>query len=119
MNIDLDPQTFLQELIDGLNHEVATGIESVQDWLEGQIHNAAVTLLHGMLPALVKTSTTVVKATESASVNAASGLVGFTLGTVDLSNTVLAGAVADKVAEGIDDLRSSSGYARGVDSIAW
>lgn len=119
MNIDLDPETFLQELIDGLDHEVATGVEAVQDWLEGQIHNAAVILLHGMLPALIKTNTSVVKITESASVNTASGLVGFTLETVDLGNTVLAGAVADKVSEGIGTLRSSKDYARGVNSITW
>ena len=48
-----------------------------------------------------------------------SGIVGFTLTTADVSNDVISGAVAHKVREGIDELRSNSDYAQGVNSIAW
>lgn len=113
------PQAFLQDLIDGLDREVQDGVAGVQDWIEGQAHSAAVGLLNTMLPPLVHANIAAVKIGESTTLVAASGVVGFTLGTADVSNTVLAGAVADTVKQGISDLRSDCDYARGVNSITW
>ncbi|MGO4533879.1 hypothetical protein [Leifsonia sp. 2MCAF36] len=114
-----DPYQFVQDLSDHLNLEVETGEKGVQDWIEGQVHSVAVGLLHSMLPPLVHANTSVVKISESTTVIGAGGVVGFTIGTADVGNTVLAGAVADKVKEGIGELRSDSDYARGVNSITW
>jgi hypothetical protein len=114
-----DPSSWVQDLFDGINREVEAGVEGVQDFIEGHVHEMAVGLLQTMLPALVRANTSIVKVTESTNVIAAGGVVGFTLDTADVSNGVLAGAVADKVKEGISGLRSNSDYARGVNSITW
>src|SRR3954451_2947411 len=114
-----DPSAFVDDLFEEINREVEGGVEGVQDFIEGQVHGLAVGLLQSMLPALVRANTSIVKVTESANVIAASGVVAFTLATADIGNTVLAGAVADKVKEGISDLHSNNDYARGVNSITW
>jgi hypothetical protein len=114
-----DPESFLENLLDQLNQEVQSGVKGVQDWIEGQIHGVAVGLLHSLLPPLVHGNNAAVKISESTTVVAASGVVEVTLGTADFGNGVLAGAVADKVKQGIGDLRSNNDYARGVNSIAW
>lgn len=114
-----DPYTFVQELFDRLNREMETGVEGVQDWIEAQVHGAAVGLLNSMLPPLVHANTSVVKISESSTMIASGEVVGITLGTADVGNTVLAGMVADKVKQAIVDLRSDQDYARGVNSITW
>jgi hypothetical protein len=114
-----DPQTFVQDLFDALDHEVETGVKGAQDLIEAQVHSAAVGLLDSMLPPLVRANTVAVKVSESTTVIAASEVVGLTLRTADVGNTVLAGAVADTVKQGISDLRSDSDYARGVNGITW
>lgn len=110
---------FVEELFDGLDREVQNGVKEVQDWIEAQVHGAAVQLLDALLPSMVHASNAAVKVSESAAVMSASAGIGLTLGTADLGNAVLAGAVADTVKRGIDDLKAQSDYSRGVDSIAW
>ncbi|MGO4595113.1 hypothetical protein AB4Z18_14955 [Leifsonia sp. 2TAF2] len=114
-----DPESFLENLMDELNQEVQSGVKGAQDWIEGQIHGVAVGLLHSMLPPLVHGNNAAVKTSESTTVVAASGVVDITLGSADFGNGVLAGAVADKVKQGIDGLRHNNDYTRGVNSIAW
>ena len=114
-----DPFEFVHAFFDAVNREVEMGIPGVQELLEGQIHGVAVGLLHSMLPPLVHANIAAVKISESTSVIGNSGAIALALGTADVSNSVVAGAVADKVRDGIDDLRSDADYARGVNSIAW
>ncbi|MGH1523953.1 hypothetical protein ACRAWC_07900 [Leifsonia sp. L25] len=115
----MDPADFLQELFDGLDREMQTGVQEVQDWIEAQVHGAAVQLLDSLMPPIVHANNAAVKISESAIVVPASTGIGVTLGTADLGNTVLAGAVADTVQRGLDELKSQSDYAEGVNSIAW
>jgi hypothetical protein len=115
----MDPADFVQELFDGLNREVQTGVQEVQDWIEAQIHGAAVQLLDSLMPPIVRAKNAAVKISESAIVVTASTGIGFTLSTADLGNTVLAGAVADTVQRGLSELKTQSDYAQGVNSIAW
>lgn len=114
-----DPFEFVRVFFDAINREVEMGIPGVQELLEGQIHGVAVGLLHSMLPPLVHANIAAVKISESATIIGNSEAVAFALGTADVSNSVIAGAVADKVKDGIDDLRSDGDYARGVNSITW
>jgi hypothetical protein len=115
----MDPADFLQELFDGVDRQIQTGVQEVQDWIEAQVHGAAVQLLDSLMPPIVHTGNAAVKISESAIVVPASTGIGLTLGTADLGNTVLAGAVADTVQRGLDELKAQSDYARGVNSIAW
>ncbi|MDR6971407.1 hypothetical protein [Leifsonia shinshuensis] len=114
-----DPGSFLRELKDRLERDVQTGAEGVQDWIEAQVHGAAVGLLHSLLPSLVRANMAAVKVSESATLLPAAATIDAALATADLSNTALAGAVADTVQSGIRDLRSAKDYTRGVNSIAW
>ncbi|WP_431219695.1 hypothetical protein [Leifsonia xyli] len=109
----IDPATFVEELFDGLDREVRAGVEEVQDWIEEQVHGAAVGLLNSVMPPLVQAGYAAVKLSESAIVASAAAGIGFTLGTADVSNAVLAGAVADTVKRGIGELRAQSDYAKG------
>ncbi|WP_433861752.1 hypothetical protein [Streptomyces sp. L7] len=109
----MDPADFLQELFDGLDREMQTGVQEVQDWIEAQVHGAAVQLLDSLMPPIVHANNAAVKISESAIVVPASTGIGVTLGTADLGNTVLAGAVADTVQRGLDELKSQSDYAEG------
>ena len=70
-----------------------------------------------MLPALVRTNTSIVKISETAAILPAGEVVRCALGSADTTNTVLAGAVADKVKEKVGELQSEQTYARGVESI--
>lgn len=115
----MDSADFVQELFDGINREIQTGVSEVQEWIEDQAHGLAVNLLNSVIPPLVHASNAAVKISESAIVMSASGGVGFTLGTADVNNTVLAGAVADTVTRGLGELAGESDYAQGVNSIAW
>lgn len=115
----MDPADFVQELFDGLDREVQTGVQEVQDWIEALVHGAAVQLLDSLMPPIVHASNTSVKISESAIVMPAETGIGLTLSTADLGNTVLAGAVADTVQRGLDELKAQSDYAQGVNSIAW
>lgn len=115
----MDPTDFVQELFDGVNRETQTGVHEVQDWIEAQVHGAAVQLLDSLLPPIVHAKNAEVKISESANVLPASTGIGLTLGSADLGNTVLAGAVADTVQRGIDELKAQGDYAQGVNSIAW
>lgn len=114
----MDPADFVQELFDGVNREIQTGVNEVNDWIEAQVHGAAVQLLDSLMPPMVHANNAAVKISESATVIPASAGIGLTLGSADLSNTVLAGAVADTVQRGIDELKAQSDYALGVNSIA-
>lgn len=115
----MNPADFVRELFDGIDREVQTGVQEVQDWVEAQVHGAAVLLLDGLMPPIVHANNSAVKVSESAIVMPASIGVGLTLGAVDLGNGVLAGAVADTVQRGIDELKKHGDYAVGVNSIAW
>lgn len=115
----MDPADFVQELFEGVNREMQTGVQEVQDWIEAQVHGAAVQLLDSLLPPIVHAKNTEVKLSESAIVLPASTGIGLTLGSADLGNTVLAGAVADTVQRGIDELKAEGDYAQGVNGIAW
>jgi hypothetical protein len=115
----MDPADFVQELFDGVNREIQTGVQDVQGWIEAQVHGAAVQLLDSLLPAIVHAKNAEVKISESAIVLPANTGIGVTLGSAYLGNTVLAGAVADTVQRGLDELKAQSDYAEGVNSIAW
>lgn len=115
----MDPAEFVQELFDGIDREMRTGVHDVQDWIEAQVHGAAVQLLNALMPPIVHANNAAVKLSESAVVAPASTGIGFTIGSADLGNSVLAGAVADTVERGLGELRSESDYAQGVNSIAW
>ncbi|HEV7185519.1 MAG TPA: hypothetical protein VGN33_13580 [Leifsonia sp.] len=115
----MDPADFVQELFDGINREIQTGVHEVQDWIEAQAHGAAVQLLESLMPPIVRATNAAVKVGESAIVVPASTGVGLTLSTADLGNAVLAGAVADTVQRGLDELKAESDYAEGVNSVTW
>jgi hypothetical protein len=115
----LDPGSFVQELFGGIERELQTGVSEVQSWIEAQARAAAVGLLHSMLPPLVRADYAAVKVTESAVVLPAHAGVGIALSAADVSNGVLAGAVADKVEQGISVLTRRSEYSKGVTSIRW
>ena len=115
----MDPADFVQELFDGVDREIQNGVHEVQDWIEAQVHGAAVQLLDSLMPPIVRANSAAVKISESAIVLPAHTGIGLTLRTADLGNTVLAGAVADTVQRGLDELKAQSDYAMGVNSIAW
>lgn len=106
-------------LHDLLNEAVHMTADEATSEIERLARNAAMDLLNAALPPIVRANTAAVKASSWAALGAASGIVGFTLTTADVSNDVISGAVAHKVREGIDELRSNSDYAQGVNSIAW
>ena len=115
----LDPATFVQELFGGIERELETGVAEVHAWIQAQVHGMAVGLLHSMLPPLVHANYAAVKVSESAVVLPAHGGIRAALGAADTSNGVLAGAVADKVKQGLAELTRRSDYSEGVNSIRW
>ena len=115
----MDPADFVQDLFDGINRDVQTGVSDVQHWIDAQLHGVAVHLLNSLLPPIVHADNAAVKLSESAVVMTASAGIGLTLSTADVSNSVLAGAVSDTVKRGIGELTAQHDYARGVNSIAW
>lgn len=115
----MDPADFVQELFDGLDREIQTGVREVQDWIEAQAHGAAVQLLDAVMPPIVHAGNTAVKASESVIVHSASAGVEFALNSADVGNAVLAGAVAQTVQRGIGEMKTQGDYRRGTDSIAW
>jgi hypothetical protein len=117
--IPSDPFAFVQDFTESLDREIHSGAEALQDFIEGQAHTVALGLLHSMLPPLVRANILAVKATASTQVTLSGMAVGAALGSADLSNTVLSGAVAKKVGEGISELLSENDYARGVNSVTW
>lgn len=117
--IPSDPFAFVEDFTASLDREIHSGVDALQDFIEGQAHTVALGLLHSMLPPLVRANVLAVKATASTQVAMSGAVVGTALGSADLSNTVLSGAVAKKVGEGIGELLSDNDYARGVNSIAW
>ncbi|MFE4468037.1 hypothetical protein ACFRFH_04390 [Leifsonia sp. NPDC056824] len=115
----MDPADFVQELFDGLDREIQSGVQEVQDWIEAQVHGAAVQLLDSLMPPIVHAGNSAVKVSESAIVVSAAAGIGLALGSAEVGNTVLAGAVADTVQRGIGELKAENDYAKGVNSIAW
>lgn len=115
----MDPADFVHELFDGIDREIRTGAHEVQDWIEAQVHGAAVQLLDSLMPPIVRADRAAVKVSESAIMLPAHTGIGLVLSTADLGNTVLAGAVADTVQRGLDELKAERDYAAGVNSIAW
>ncbi|MFF2773201.1 hypothetical protein ACFVUP_39510 [Streptomyces bacillaris] len=115
----MHPADFVQELFDSVDRELRNGVHEVQDWIEAQVHGAAVQLLESLMPPIVRAGNASVKISESAIVLPANTGVGLTLSTADLGNTVLAGAVADTVQRGLDELKAQNDYAEGVNSVAW
>ena len=115
----MDPADFVRDLFDGLDREIQTGYQEVNDWIEAQVHGAAVQLLDTVMPPIVHANNAAVKISESAIVASAGAGIRLTLGSADSSNDILAGAVADTVQRGIAELQSQSDYGKGVDSIAW
>ncbi|WP_158863557.1 hypothetical protein [Leifsonia sp. AG29] len=115
----LDPYEFVRDFAAELNREVEAGVLGVQEWIDEQIRGAAIGLLHSMMPALVRANTSIVKISETAAIVPAAEVVGATLGRADVSNTVLAGAVAEKVKGKIRELLSEQTYSRGVESVTW
>ena len=118
-NPPTNPANFVQGLFNGIDREIQTGIHEVQAWIDAQIHGAAVQLLNTLLPPIVHTGNTTVKVSETIIVGPASTTIGFTLGTADTSNEFLAGAVANTVRRGLNELKHEGNYGRGTDSIAW
>ena len=114
-----DPATFVQELFAGIERELQTGTGEVQAWIQAQAHGMAVGLLHSMLPPLVHANYAAVKVTESAIVLPAHAGIHAALGVAEVTNGVLAGAVADKVTHGLTELNRRNDYAEGVNSIRW
>lgn len=115
----LDPMSFVQELFGGIERELRGGAGEVQAWIEAQAHSAAVGLLHAMLPPVVRANYSAIKISESAVVLPAHAGIEMALGTADVSNGVLAGAVADKVKQGLTQLTTRNDYSEGVNSIRW
>lgn len=115
----MDPADFVGELFDGLNREMQTGVEEVNDWIESQVHGAAVQLLDALVPPIVHTNNSGVKITESAIVIPAGTGIDLVVNSADINNAVLAGAVADTVRRGVGELKAQSDYNHGVGSIAW
>ncbi|MEV8214339.1 hypothetical protein [Leifsonia sp. NPDC077715] len=115
----LDPATFVQELFGGIERELQTGAGEVQAWIQAQVHGVAVGLLHSMLPPLVHANYVAVKVSESTTVLPAHAGIHTALGAADVSNGVLAGAVGDKVKQGLTELTRRSDYSEGVNSIRW
>ncbi|MEY9852191.1 hypothetical protein ABH923_001869 [Leifsonia sp. EB41] len=74
----MDPADFVQELFDGLNREIQTGVYEVQDWIEAQVHGAAVQLLDSLMPPIVHADRAAVKVSESAIVLPAHTGIGLT-----------------------------------------
>ena len=113
----LDPMSFVQELFSGIERELQAGVGEVQSWIEAQVHGAAVGLLNSMLPPLIRANYAAIKISESAVVLPAHAGIGIALGTAAVSNGVLAGAVADKVGQGLEELTTNADYSKGVNSI--
>jgi hypothetical protein len=106
-------------LNDVLEEAVRMTAEATVAEIERLARQAAVGLLNAVLPPIVHTNAGAVKATGWAALTGASGVVGLALTTADVGNSVLAGAVAGKVRQGVEDLTSNNDYAQGVNSIAW
>ena len=115
----LDPARFVEELFGGIERELQTGASEVQAWIQAQAHGMAVGLLHSMLPPLVHANYAAVKVSQSAAVLPAHAGIRAAVSVADVSNGVLAGAVADKVNQGLNELTRRSDYSEGVDGIRW
>ena len=83
------------------------------------LHRAAVDLLSIALPTIVRAGSVPVQAAALAVISGSAGHIALTLDGAGFTNTVLGGAVAKKVAQGIETLRADSDYAKAVNSIAW
>lgn len=113
-----DPDA-LADLINGLGSLIPATADALAGAMENVIHDAAVDLLNAILPARVHANNAVVKSGGWVAVEGSTDVVRFTLGAGDVSNTVLGGMVAKKVAEGVTRITSDTSYADGVNSIAW
>ena len=102
-----------------LDYEISSGISEVQNWIDAQVHGAAVQLLNSVMPPIIHANNSAVRISEFTILTSASTRIGFTLNTADLGNTTLSGAVANTVQRGLNEVKSEGDYVKGVNSVTW
>lgn len=106
------------DLLDDALRGASDAVETLTH-LDEHLHRAAVELLNVALPTIVRAGSVPAQAAALAVVSASAVRIASTLDGARFSNTVLGGAVAKKVTEGIDAVRAGNDYAKAVNSIAW
>jgi hypothetical protein len=107
----------LEDLIAGVGHGLEGTAEAVRAGVDGLIHNAAVGLLHSVLPPMVHFKNATTRAAAWTTVEAITAEVLLTLTGARVHNAILAGEVARKVEQGVNHISANTDYAGGVNSI--
>jgi len=107
----------LADVIEGIasgDHDIA---HNAQSYIDELVHQAAVQLLNALLPLIVHGNNAVTRSTRWVATEASTLELQFDLAGADISNTVLAGLVAEKVEIGLDRITTDLDFTGGVNSI--
>lgn len=107
----------LEDLIAGIGNGVAGAADAVREGIDGLIHSAAVGLLHSVLPPMVHVRNAATRAGAWVTVEGLTAEMLLTMTGARVHNSVLAGAVAGKVEQGVNRITAELDYAGGVNSI--
>lgn len=108
----------LTDLIEGIGSGLHDAADNAQSFIDALVHQAAVELLNALLPPIVHGTNAVTRTSRWVSIEATTLEVRFNLAGAGVSNTVLAGLVADKVELGVTSITSDLDFAHGVNSIS-
>ncbi|WP_431219787.1 hypothetical protein [Leifsonia xyli] len=107
----------LASVIEGIGKGLDGLVHGAQEAIDELVHNAAVGLLHALLPPMVHGKNAMVRSGAWVRTEALTAEILLALGSAKANNALLAGLVAGKVDEGVDHILSHSDYTHGVNSI--
>ncbi|GAB3586321.1 hypothetical protein GCM10027406_36170 [Leifsonia lichenia] len=107
----------LAELIEGVGKGFEDATDDAMSYIDAFVHEAAVQLLNAMLPPIVHGNNAVTRSTRWVATEATTVELALNLGGATVSNTTLAGLVAEQVERGITRITSDLDYTHGVNSI--
>lgn len=107
----------LADVIEGIASGDHDTTHNAQSYIDELVHQAAVQLLNALLPLIVHGNNAVTRSTRWVATEASTLELQFDLAGADISNTVLAGLVAEKVEIGLDRITTDLDFTGGVNSI--